>query len=247
MALDPAIRLLIVDDDRALCDLLTEFLQPLGFQVDCAHDFQTGLARAMQGRHEIAVLDVMLPGGNGFDLLRTIRAKSALPVLMLTARGEDVDRIVGLQIGADDYLPKPFNSHELAARLQAIMRRARPNAQTAALVTVDDVEVEPAARIVRCNGKAIELTGTEFLLLEVLLSSAGTVVSRDELCRRVLGRAAQSYDRSIDMHVSHVRRKLGPSADGGDRIRSIRGEGYIYLRRSRGRAADAAPNNQGAS
>ncbi len=242
--METAIRLLIVDDDRALCDLLTEFLQPLGFQVDCAHDFHSGLAHAMQGRHEIAVLDVMLPGGNGFDLLRTIRAKSALPVLMLTARGEAVDRIVGLEIGADDYLAKPFNPRELAARLQAILRRVRPAAQAAATTLVDDVEIEPAARIVRCDGKFIELTGTEFLLLEVLLASAGTVVARDELCRRVLGRAAQPYDRSIDMHVSHVRRKLGPSADGGDRIRSIRGEGYIYLRLGRRSATDAAPYTQ---
>lgn len=242
--MESAIRLLIVDDDRALCGLLTEFLRPIGFSVECVHDYVTGLAAATAGRHDIAVLDVMLPGGNGFDLLRAIRAKSALPVLMLTARGDDVDRIVGLEIGADDYLPKPFNSRELAARLQAILRRSRPAALAdAALLVVDDVEVEPAARLVRCNGHAIELTGTEFLLLEVLLASAGTVVSRDELCRRVLSRAAQSYDRSIDMHVSHVRRKLGPSADGGDRIRSIRGEGYIYLRLARRSAVEPAADS----
>lgn len=229
------VRLLLVDDDRGLCELLAEYLRGAGFDVDAVHDADAGVSRAVSGAYAIAVLDVMLPGVDGFEVLRRIRARSRISVLMLTARGEEVDRIVGLEIGADDYLPKPFNPRELAARLHAILRRARaaaaPGAAAACAerIAVDDVELDAAARSVRCAGRAIELTGAEFGLLELLLRSAGRVVSREELSSRVLGRPAQPFDRSVDMHVSKIRRKLGPRPDAGERIRSIRGAGYIFV------------------
>ncbi|MCG3126286.1 MAG: Transcriptional regulatory protein CpxR [Phycisphaerae bacterium] len=242
------VRLLLIDDDRGLCELLAEYLCGTGFEVDAVHDGDAGVARALAGAYAIAVLDVMLPGGDGFEVLRRIRARSRIPVLMLTARGEEVDRIVGLEIGADDYLPKPFNPRELAARLHAILRRSGASssrddpAPSAERIAVEDVELDSAARSVRCGGRLIELTGAEFGLLELLLRSAGRVVSREELSSRVLGRRAQPFDRSVDMHVSKIRRKLGRRPDSGERIRSIRGAGYIFV--VGGGPAPASPNGE---
>lgn len=225
-------RLLIVDDDLELCDLVTQYLRSQDFEIDAVYDGEQGLARALAGDHRLIVLDVMLPGIDGLEVLRRIRAKCEKPVLMLTARGEDIDRIIGLELGADDYLPKPFNPRELAARIRAILRRADqrdrrtdgPGEQLAA----DDVRMDLGTREVLCDGQAIPLTAAEFDLLEALLRSAGRVVARNDLFRAALGREADPLDRSIDMHVSHLRRKLGRERGGVERIKAVRGVGYVY-------------------
>jgi two-component system, OmpR family, response regulator CpxR len=225
-------RVLVVDDDVELCDLVKEFLEPEGLQVEAVHNGNRGLDRALSGEHALVVLDVMLPGMNGLDVLRKLRASSTVPVLLLTARGQDVDRIVGLELGADDYLPKPFNPRELVARIRAILRRTRGEAgerqapQTS--VRVGDVELNPATRTVLRGGEAVDLTAVEFNLLDVLLREAGRVVTRDELAKIALGRMFSPYDRSIDMHISKLRKKLGEDGKGGERIKTVRGVGYIY-------------------
>jgi two-component system response regulator CpxR len=222
-------RILVVDDDVELCSLVSEYLRPEGFHVEAVHDGKTGLARAVSGDHLLVVLDVMLPSMNGFDVLRKIRDSSRVPVLLLTARGEDVDRIVGLEIGADDYLPKPFNPRELVARIRAILRRAhgKGEAPVPDVIRVGDVELDPATRTVLHHGKPVELTSVEFSLLQVLLREAGRVVTREALVDEVLGRKFSPFDRSIDMHVSKVRKKLGDT-DSEDHIKTIRGAGYIF-------------------
>lgn len=225
-------RVLVVDDDVELCDLVKEFLEPEGLQVEAVHNGNRGLERALTGEHALVVLDVMLPGMNGLDVLRKLRASSTVPVLLLTARGQDVDRIVGLELGADDYLPKPFNPRELVARIRAILRRTRGEAgerqapQTT--VRVGDVELNPATRTVLRKGEAVDVTAVEFNLLDVLLREAGRVVTRDELAKIALGRMFSPYDRSIDMHISKLRKKLGEDGRGGERIKTVRGVGYIY-------------------
>jgi two-component system, OmpR family, response regulator CpxR len=222
-------RILVIDDDVELCSLVSEYLRPEGFQVECVHDGKSGLAKALAGDYLLTVLDVMLPAMNGFDVLRKIRDTSHTPVLLLTARGEDVDRIVGLEIGADDYLPKPFNPRELVARIRAILRRTRGQGDAAVpdVIRVGDVELDPATRTVFHHGKPIELTSVEFSLLHVLLREAGRVVTREALVDEVLGRKFSPFDRSIDMHVSKIRRKLG-DPDTEDHIKTIRGAGYIF-------------------
>jgi len=223
-------RILVIDDDVELCALVTEYLRAEGFQVDTAHDGKAGLSKALSGEHLLVVLDVMLPGLNGFDVLRKIRDSSRIPVLLLTARGEDVDRIVGLEIGADDYLPKPFNPRELVARIRAILRRSQGKgheAQIPEAIRVGDVELDPATRAVLHRGKPVELTSVEFDLLQVLLREAGRVVTREALVDEVLGRKFSPFDRSIDMHVSKVRRKLGDSSS-EEHIKTVRGAGYIF-------------------
>ncbi|MFB3916191.1 MAG: response regulator transcription factor [Terriglobales bacterium] len=224
-------RLLIVDDDVELCELVKEYLEPEGYEVEAVHEGELGLQRALSGVHALIVLDVMLPGMSGLELLRKLRAQSQIPVLILTARGEDVDRIVGLEIGADDYLAKPFNPRELLARIRAILRRAQvpaPSSAPAHKIVVGDVELDPGARVVRRRGETVELTSVEFALLEMLLRSAGQVVTREQVAQDVLGRKFFPYDRSIDMHVSKLRKKLGEQMDGTERIKTIRGVGYIY-------------------
>jgi two-component system, OmpR family, response regulator CpxR len=225
-------RILVIDDDVELCGLVSEYLEPEGFQIEAVYDGTRGLERALSGDHLLAVLDVMLPGMNGFDVLRRIRNTSKLPVLLLTARGEDVDRIVGLEIGADDYLPKPFNPRELVARIRAILRRTQGTGKSADgmpdIVRVGDVELDPATRTVRHSGQPVELTSVEFNLLHVLLREAGHVVTRERLVDEVLSRKFSPFDRSIDMHVSKVRRKLGDSENGAGHIKTVRGVGYIF-------------------
>ncbi|XXY12867.1 response regulator transcription factor [Sorangium sp. So ce216] len=232
-------QILVIDDDAELCELLAELLGQEGYAVESARDAISGLARAQERPFTLVVLDVMLPGLNGFEVLTRLRQSSRVPVLMLTARGEDVDRIVGLEMGADDYLPKPFNPRELVARVRALHRRAAPAAAAPAaagaaeapqVLTVDDLEVAPAARRVRVRGEDVKLTTAEYDLLEVLVRQAGTVVSREDLARRVLGRRLAAYDRGIDMHVSNLRRKLGPGPGGGERIKTVRNAGYILAR-----------------
>jgi two-component system response regulator CpxR len=226
-------RILVIDDDVELCSLVAEYLEPEGFQVEAVYNGEQGLAKALTGDHRLVVLDVMLPGINGFEVLRRLRQTSKIPVLLLTARGEDVDRIVGLEIGADDYLPKPFNPRELVARIRAVLRRSRPadkDTQGAEVLRVGEIELDPGSRTVVQNGKPLELTSVEFNLLEVLLREAGNVVSRERLVDTVLGRKFSPFDRSIDMHVSKVRRKLGDTDGGADHIKTVRGVGYILTR-----------------
>jgi DNA-binding response OmpR family regulator len=222
-------RILLVDDDAELVALLREFLEGDGFEVRSAGDGEAGVRAALEGAPDLIVLDVMLPRLNGLDALRRIRERSAVPVVMLTARGEDVDRIVGLELGADDYLPKPFNPRELAARVRAVLRRAHGAPAAGGTVVAGDLELDPAARRVVRGGREVELTGTEFSVLEALLRAAGTVVRRDVLFREVLGRRPAPFDRSLDVHLSHLRRKLGPLPDGRERIATVRGVGYQYL------------------
>ena len=217
-------RLLIIDDDVELCSLLKEFLQREGFAVDCAHDGQTGLAQAQQGGYDLIILDVMLPGLDGFEILKRLRAANRVPVLMLTARGQDVDRIVGLELGADDYLPKPFNPRELTARVKAILRRSDAKLDRGK-IEVNGVVLDPGRREVTLDGKPIEITTLEFDILEQLMRNAGRVVSRDGLMESLYNRKATPFDRSIDMHVSHLRRKL---EGGRPVIKTIRGVGYQF-------------------
>ena len=226
-------QILIIDDDVALCELVTEYLQPLGFQISSVHRGDTGAELVSKDQPDLVVLDVMLPGMNGFEVLRKIREQSKVPVLMLTARGDDVDRIIGLEIGADDYLSKPFNPRELAARIKAILRRTKTDPaeqQAPRLVTVGDVELDYGTRVVRRDGEAVDLTNVEFELLANLLRSAGQVIRRDELSQTVLGRRPSVFDRSIDMHISNLRKKLGHKYGGLERIKTLRGVGYIYAK-----------------
>ena len=236
---------LIIDDDRELCELVAELLGEEGFRVEVTTRSDAGLERALSGEHALVVLDVMMPGMNGFEVLRRLRAEgSDVHVMMLTARGDDVDRIVGLEIGADDYLPKPFNPRELIARIQAILRRARPTRAEAASLSseagpparigVGDVEVDRGTRQVWRGGEAVELTNVEYEILVRLLSAAGLVVKREDLVRTVLGRELSVFDRSIDMHISHLRKKLGHRAGDAERIKTVRGVGYVYARPSVG-------------
>jgi DNA-binding response OmpR family regulator len=229
----PIPRVLLVDDDVELAELIGEYLAREGLALDAEEDGTRALGRMASGDYQLIVLDVMLPGVSGFDLLRAIRATSPMPVLMLTARGDDVDRIVGLELGADDYLSKPFNPRELVARIRAILRRSQPEGRAERRperLVVDDVVMDLGPRVVRRAGSAIELTAVEFALLERLLRAAGSVVRRDELARGALGRDLLPFDRSIDVHVSRVRKKLGPRPDGGERIATLRAVGYLYTR-----------------
>jgi DNA-binding response OmpR family regulator len=224
-------RVLIVDDDRDFVELVREYLQPEGFTVDAAYDYPSGLKTAAAGDHELLVLDVMLPGGSGFDLLRNLRTTSTLPVLLLTGRGEAVDRIVGLEIGADDYLPKPCDPRELVARIRAILRRtqAAGSSGNGDWIRVGAVALSPGLRIVKCGERELDLTSIEFNVLEHLMKNRGSVVSRETLAEAALGRKLGLLDRSIDVHVSRLRRKLGDcSAENEELIKAIRGSGYLY-------------------
>ena len=221
-------RLLVIDDDVELCKLVSRYLFQEGFQIDAVHSGTPGAEQALSGKYGLIVLDVMMPGLNGFDVLRRIRAQSRVPVLMLTAKGDALDRVVGLEMGADDYLPKPFNPQELAARIRAILRRVRPETGSATPIVVGDLEMDSGARVVRRRGEVVNLTAVEFDLLEVLLRASGQVVGRDKLTRDVLGREFSPFDRSIDTHVCNLRKKIGLLADGTERIKGMRGIGYLY-------------------
>jgi DNA-binding response OmpR family regulator len=220
------VRILIVDDDEELAGLLSELLTREGFRVDMQHDGLKGLAAALGGGYDLMVLDVMLPGLDGFEILRRVRRESRLPVLMLTARGEDEDRIIGLELGADDYLPKPFNTRELVARVRAIMRRLeerRPGQK----FEVNGITIDPGTRDVTRNGEPVEVTTFEFDILETLMRAAGRVVSRDDLMEELYGRKATPFDRSVDMHISHLRKKLESDKP---LIKTVRGVGYQFVR-----------------
>jgi two-component system OmpR family response regulator len=228
-------RILLVDDDVPLCELLQEYLGQENLEVDLIHRGDQVLAAAESVHYDLMVLDVMLPGLSGTEVLKQIRATSTLPVLMLTARGDDIDRIIGLEMGADDYLPKPCNPRELLARIRAILRRAHAQedaGQDSQPLQLDDLELEPATRTLKSAGIPIELTSTEFTLLQILMHSAGRIVSKERLSEDGLGRVLGRYDRSIDMHLSNIRRKLGPDAEGDSRIETVRGIGYLIKTRN---------------
>jgi len=221
--------LLIVDDDRELAQMLNEYLSTEGFSIAIAYDGSSALERLNAEKFDLVVLDVMLPTLNGFDVLRNLRQSLSVPVIMLTARGADVDRIVGLELGADDYLAKPFNPRELVARIRAVLRRfsTRESGTIGQVVTVGGLKLDPAAFTVTLDGRSIRLTGTEFRVLETLMRAVGQVQSRDSLTEKVLGRKLSPYDRSIDTHISNLRRKLGSGEPGAPEIRSMRGAGYV--------------------
>ena len=221
-------RVLVVDDDAELWQLVTRFLAREGFEISWAPSVRVGVERAIAENYSLVILDVMLPDTDGFDVLRRIRQHSRTPVLMLTARGDTLDRIRGLEMGADDYLPKPFDPAELAARIRAILRRSAPHGPASAAIAIGDVEIDGGARTVNRRGAPVDLTTVEFDLLAALMRVAGSTVSRQDLVRNVLGRDFSPFDRSIDTHVCNLRRKLGPLENGGERIKGVRGAGYLY-------------------
>jgi len=224
-------RLLLVDDDEKLCRLLRDYLEPLGYAVDAVHNGRDGLERAIEGDYAAVILDVMLPGLNGMDVLRELRRHSQVPVLMLTALGDEPDRIVGLEVGADDYLPKTFSTRELLARLRAVLRRSTATArlreeERPAPVSVGDLWLDPAARMATLADKPLALTQIEYDILLALARSAGRVKSREQLLLDVADRDFEAFDRSIDVHVSSLRKKLGDDPRSPRFIETVRGIGY---------------------
>jgi two-component system response regulator CpxR len=222
-------RILIIDDDRELGEMVGEFLAPDHLALDACVSGEDGLEALRGGHYDLLILDIMLPGMSGIDVLREIRQSSDIPVIMLTARGDDVDRILGLEFGADDYLSKPFNPRELLARIKAIMRRSRPPAHRGHRIRVGAIELDVRARRVSTGGESIRLTGTEFELLRCLAEAPGEIVSKEHLSREALGRRHMPYDRSIDTHVSNVRGKLTRAGVANPSIQSRRGVGYCLL------------------
>jgi two-component system response regulator CpxR len=219
------ISVLLIDDDVELCDLMREFFAGQGIRLEDAHDGRRGLARALGGRHDLLLLDVMMPGLDGFEVLRQVRRQSQVPVIMLTARTAQKDRIAGLDAGADDYLPKPFGPHELLARIRAVLRRAGRMGKLPETIEVGGIQVVPSAREVVCGGEPVALTTIEFDVLEFLMRAAGRIVSRDELTAALYRRRASPFDRALDVHISNLRKKLGPR---GALIRTVRGVGYLF-------------------
>lgn len=219
--------ILIVDDDVELCGLLKEYFESEGLRVRVAHDGRAGLDEARKPGLDMIVLDVMMPELGGMDVLKELRKESRIPVIMLTARGEDLDRILGLELGADDYLPKPCNPRELLARIRAVLRRSNVTAGKNE-IKIDDLEMNIGARQLKRAGEEVDLTSTEFSILLALLHHQGEVVSKRDLYISALNREPVQHDRSIDMHVSNLRRKLGPAPSGEPRIETIRGIGYQY-------------------
>lgn len=221
------LHLLLVDDDAELCGMMREFFTQAGHRLDVAYSGREGLASALRGGYDLAILDVMLPGIDGFAVLEQLRRKKDLPVIMLTARVQQQDRIQGLNAGADDYLPKPFDPDELLARIRAVLRRSEGTARSSEnLINIGNVRLNSATREVWCCGNApVDLTAMEFNLLELLMRSAGNVVSRDEISAVLFEREASPYDRFLDVHISHLRKKL---KGGRTLIRTIRGIGYVF-------------------
>lgn len=221
---------LLVDDDLELVGMFRDYLERDGFNVTCCHDGVSGASAALTGEHDIAVLDVMMPGLDGFQVLLKVRASSGIPVIMLTARGDDADRISGLEHGADDYVPKPCSPRELAARLRAILKRLKgkegPISQS---VTVGTLTLWPGQRRAEEDGRLLELTSTEFSLLEVLARHAGRPVSKAQLSEDAIGRPLARFDRSVDVHIHSIRNKLKPCADGRSRIQTVIRKGYLLM------------------
>ena len=227
-------KILIVDDDKKLCRLVADYLEPMGYEVEAAHDGAEGLKMILEGDYHAVILDVMMPQMDGFEVLKRLRSESDIPVLMLTARGEETDRIVGLEMGADDYLPKTFSSRELLARLRAVTRRysrSEPPAASAgenSLLTFGDLQVDLSARTVRLGSETLNLTPIEYDLLISLAKSSGRVLSRDQLLDAVAGRSYDVFDRSVDVHISSLRRKLGEEPRNPRFIQTVRTAGYMF-------------------
>jgi two-component system response regulator CpxR len=221
----PACSLLLVDDDIELCELLQEYMARCGICLEAAHDGRRGLARALHGGHDLLLLDVMMPGLDGFELLRLVRRQSQVPVIMLTARTTQADRVAGLDAGADDYLSKPFGTAELLARIRAVLRRAGRAQKEAEVLEAGGIRLIPTAREALADGSAVPLTTVEYDILEFLVHAAGRVVSRDELTAALYQRQTTRFDRSLDMHICNLRKKLGGH---GDLIRTVRGVGYLF-------------------
>lgn len=223
-------KLLIIDDDIELVSLLAEFLSLENFDVETACDGEEGLQKTLDGNYELILLDVMMPRMNGFEMLKLLRQKSEIPVLMLTAKGEDINKVSGLELGADDYLAKPFSERELIARIRAILRRTQyKKVDQISRINHLDIELLPAQQQAICQGVTIELTGTELLLLEKFIQHPGELFSKAELSEQVLDKKLEPFDRSIDMHLSNLRRKLPERLDGHTRVKNFRGRGYMWL------------------
>ena len=225
-------KLLMIDDDTGLCELLCEYLTAQGFQIECTHDGEQGLKLALEHEYALILLDVMLPKLDGFEVLKQLRQKKLTPVIMLTAKGEDFDRIFGLELGADDYIPKPFNHRELLARVKAITRRIEhitslTNTSSSKL-SVNNIIINLAAREASVDEHPLSLTGTEYEVLALLVKHAGEVVSKERISEQVLGRRLASFDRSIDMHVSNIRKKIA-EFNSAERIKTMRGTGYVFI------------------
>jgi len=234
--MESAAKVLIVDDDRKLCRLLTDYLTPMGYAVTCVHNGPDGLVRAGAEPFQAIILDVMMPGMDGFEVLRKLRPGVDTPVIMLTARGDETDRIVGLELGADDYLPKPFSTRELLARLKAVVRRYRPAPPPSgeeplpATLTGGELRITPESRTASLAGAPLNLTAVEFDILFTLARAAGRVLSRDQLLDEIAGREYEVFDRSVDVHISALRRKLGDDPKTPRFIKTVRGSGYLFLR-----------------
>jgi len=222
-----AIPVLLVDDDVELCASLQRLLSMDGFRVKAVHDGESGVRQVLGGEYELVILDVMLPGVDGRKVLRRIRLASEIPVIMLTARGDEADRIAGLERGADDYLPKPFNPRELVARMRAVLRR-KSGSRPQEIYKIGDLRIDCAQRKVVRDGSDVTLTGAEFDILLLLVRSAGKVLTREEIAEAALGRPIGFFDRSIDNHISNLRKKLGTQVGEVERIQNVRGAGYVY-------------------
>lgn len=226
--------ILLIDDDHDLSDLLVDFLSAHHFNVHCCYNGQAGLEQAFTGNYDLILLDVMMPQLNGFEVLKALGAKHRTPVLMLTAKGDNNDRVLGLELGADDYLAKPFHHQELLARINAILRRIAITqeldipTQEKQLLQANGIEINHSNRQVTCDNNLLELTSTEYQVLTILIESQGKVVTKAELSEQVLGRKLAAFDRSIDVHVSNIRRKIIPFSQ-TDKIKTVRGAGYIFL------------------
>ena len=222
--------ILVIDDDPGISSLLVEYLSSRGYRVESAPDGPTGLRFLRSTTVDLVILDVMMPGMDGLEVLQHLRRDHSVPVIMLTARGEDTDRIVGLELGADDYLAKPFNPRELLARIKAVLRRSEPPEVSSQILTACGIRLDPARREVTMNGSSVELTTTEFDILRVLMAAAGRVIPRENLMEQARGQEWAAYDRSVDVHISHLRRKLGDQPRQPKLIKTIRGVGYLVPR-----------------
>jgi DNA-binding response OmpR family regulator len=223
-------RILVIDDDQRLRELLAEYLGGRGFEVDTAPDGDAGLQALRGGGFDLAVLDVMMPGMDGLEVVRELRKTSNVPVVMLTARGDETDRIVGLELGADDYLPKPFNPRELLARIEAILRRSRADAGPVAVLHAGPIAVDVDRRTVAMRGEPVDLTTTEFEILRALVANAGRVIPRERLMELARGEEYAAFERAVDVHVSHIRRKLGDDSRQPRFVKTVRGVGYTVPR-----------------
>ena len=222
-------QLLMIDDDRELGDMITDFLAGDNLDVTVRHSGEAGIEEFKSGDYDLIILDIMMPGISGLDVLKKVRLTSTVPVIMLTARGDDVDRIIGLEFGADDYLPKPFNPRELVARIKAILRRAQPQSEDSEVLELGEIRLDSRTHKAGVNQNELQLTGTEFEILKCLLETPGKVVNKEYLSERALGRRLLPYDRSVDTHISNLRGKLEKAGNRNETIQNQRGVGYLLI------------------